>query len=163
MTLVQYDVHSFVLPSSNAPRLDVVQDRPFLAFDDTVVQTAHTKAVAMPGQFAGGTLKASVGYMMASATNGNVDFEVSVEAVTEGDAIDLDSGASFDAANTANATVPATAGQLGVLTITLANADSVAAWDMFRIKLERDADDAVDDTAVGDCRVLWVEIWEQTP
>ena len=95
VTLVQYDAHSFVLPASNAPGLDVVQDRPFLAFDDSTVETAYTKAVAMPGQYGGGTLKASIGYMMASATSGKVDFEVSVEAVTDGDPTDLDSGASF--------------------------------------------------------------------
>ena len=116
----------------------------------------------MPGQYGSGTLKASIGYMMASATSGKVDFEVSVEAVTDGDSTDLDSGASFDAINAINATVPATAGYLAVLTVTLANKDNVAAWDMFRIKLGRDADDATDDTATGDARVLWVEIWEQT-
>jgi hypothetical protein len=133
-----------------------------LAFDDTTVQTASTKAVAMPGQYAGGTLKASIGYMMASATSGKVDFELSVEAVTDGDPTDLDDGDSFDAVNASNATVPATAGYLAVLTVDLTNKDSVAAWDMFRIKLQRDADDGTDDTATGDARVLWVEIWEQT-
>ena len=133
-----------------------------MAFDDTTVQTAGTKAVAMPGQYAGGTLKASIGYMMASATSGKVDFEVSVEAVTDGDPADLDAGESFDVVNASNATVPATAGFLAVLTVDLNNKASVAAWDMFRIKLQRDADDGTDDTATGDARVLWVEIWEQT-
>ena len=69
---------------------------------------------------------------------------------------------SFDTANTVNATVPATAGYVDVLTVTLANRDGVAAGDMLRIKLERDADDGTDDTATGDARVLWVEIWEET-
>lgn len=162
VTLLQYDAHSFVLSSSSAPGFDVVQDRPFLAFDDGAVESACTKAVAMPGQYGGGTLKASIGYTMASATSGKVDLELSVEAVTDGDATDLDAGASFDLPNGASATVPATAGFLAVLTVTLTNQDDVAAWDMFRIKLERDADDATDDTAPGDARVLWVEIWEQT-
>ncbi|UCE60478.1 MAG: hypothetical protein JSU63_01770 [Phycisphaerales bacterium] len=162
ITLLQYDAHSFILPGSNAPAVDVVQNRPFLAFDDTTVETAVSKAVAVPGQYAGGTLKASIGYMMASATSGKIDLEVSVEAVTDGDSIDLDSASSFDTANTVNATVPATAGYVDVLTVTLANADGVAAGDMFRIKLERDADDGTDDTATGDARVLWVEIWEET-
>ena len=162
VTLLQYDAHSFALPSSNAPGFDVVQDRPFIAFDDSTVESAYTKAVAMPGQYGGTTLKASIGYMMASATSGKVDFELSVEAITDGDATDLDAGASFDTANAVSATVPAAAGYLGVLTVTLTNKDNIAAWDMFRIKLERDADDATDDTATGDARVLWIEIWEQT-
>lgn len=162
VTLLQYDAHSFALPGSNAPAVDVIQNRPFLAFDDTTVETAHTKAVAMPGQYGGETLKASVGYMMASATSGKVDFEVSVEAVTDGDAVDLDSASSFDTANAVNATVPATAGYLDVLTVTLTNKDNVAAGDMVRFKLKRDADDGTDDTATGDARVLWMEIWEET-
>ncbi|MHC4695142.1 MAG: hypothetical protein ACYTFA_00185 [Planctomycetota bacterium] len=162
VTLLQYEAHSFMLPSANAPDLDVVQDRPFLAFDDSTVETAHSKAVAMPGQYGGGALKASIAYMMASATSGKVDFEVSVEAVTDGDSTDLDASDSFDAANAINAIVPATAGYLAVLTVTLTNKDNVAPGDMLRIKIERDPDDATDDTAGGDARVLWVEIWEQT-
>lgn len=162
VTLLQYDAFSFVLPPADAAGLDIVQDRPFAAFDDTTVETLYSKAVAMPGQYGGGTLKASIGYMMASAVAGKVDFEVSVEAVTSGDTVDLDAGESFDTLNAADETVPALAGHLSVMTMTLTNKDSVAAGDMFRIKLQRDADDGVDDTATGDARVLWVEIWEQT-
>jgi len=162
ITLIEYDAHSFALPASGAPGVDVVQDRVFLGFDAASVETAFTKAVAMPGQYAGGTLKASIGYMMASAASGKVDFEISVEAVGDGDAVDLDSGASFDTANAANATVPATAGHLDVITMTLTNKDGASAGDMIRLKLERDADDSTDDTATGDARVLWVEIWEET-
>lgn len=162
VTLLQYDPHAFALPAANPASLDIVQDRPFLAFDDTTKETAKTKAVAMPGQYAGGTLKASIGYIMASATSGKVDFEISVEAVTDGDAVDLDAAESFDTLNAANVTVPATAGHLDVLTVTLANKDSVAASDLIRFKLERDAGDATNDTATGDARVLWLEIWEET-
>lgn len=163
VTLLQFDTDGFLLPASSSPGRDVVQNRAFLKFNDTTVRTCYTKPVALPGQYAGGTLKAGVGYMMASATSGKVDFEVAVEAVTDGDAADLDAGTSFDAVNAANATVPATAGYLDVLTVTLTNKDSAAAGDMVTFRLERDADDATDDTATGDARVLWVEIWEDTP
>jgi hypothetical protein len=162
MTLLQYDALSFILPGSNAPSLDVVQNRPFLAFDGSSVETVYSRTVAMPGQYTGGTLKAGIGYMMASATSGNVDFEISLEAVTSGDLVDLDIGDSFDTPNTVNGAVPGSAGYLGVLTVSLSNEDDVVAGDMFRIKLQRDADDASDDTATGDARVLWVEIWEET-
>jgi len=163
VTLLEYDADGFVLPTSSAPGRDVVQNRPILAFDGSAVETCYTKPAAMPGQYAGGTLKADIGYMMASATSGKVDFEVSVEAVSDGDTVDLDAGASFDTVNAANVTVPATAGYLDVLTVTLTNKDSVAAGDLVTFRLERDADDATDDTATGDARVLWVEIWEDTP
>ena len=162
VTLLQYDAHSFVLPGSGAPGLDVAANRPFVAFDESSVETVYSKAVALPGQYGGGTLKANIGYVMASATSGKVDFEVSVEAVTDGDALDLDAGDDFDTPNAVAATVPGTAGHLDVLTVTLSNKDSVAAGDLFRIRLKRDADDATDDTAAGDARVLWEEIWEET-
>ena len=85
-----------------------------------------------------------------------------MEAISDGDALDLDAGDSFDTLNSTNTTVPATAGHLDVITVTLTNKDGVVAGDMFRLKLERDADDATNDTASGDARVLWLEIWEDT-
>jgi len=163
VTLLQYDALAFHLPASNAPRLGVVQDRAFLAFDDATPQHAKTRHVRMPGQYGGGTLKATITYFMASATSGTVDFEVSVEAIGEADAVDLDAGESFDSANAASATVPATAGHVAMLTITLTNKDDVEAGDTVRFKLQRDADDAANDTAVGDARVVGLEIWEETP
>jgi len=162
VTLLQYDADGFQFPTSSAPGRDIVQNRPFVAFDAGAVETCFTKPAAMPGQYAGGTLKASLGYVMASATSGKVDFEVSVEAVSDGDTVDLDATTSFDTLNAGNVTVPATAGHIDVLTITLTNKDSVAAGDLITFKLERDADDATDDTASGDARVLWLEIWEET-
>lgn len=98
---------------------------------------------------------------MASATSGNIDFEASVEAISEGDAHDLDAGTYFSTVNTMTAdAVPATQGYMGEFTISLTNADSIAAGDVVTIKLERDADDATNDTASGDCYVWNVELRE---
>jgi hypothetical protein len=133
-----------------------VNRRPVLAFDAGTVEDAVWTFVAPQGLT--GTLKARIFYIMASAVAGKVDFEVSVEAVTDADALDLDAGDSFDSVNAANATVPGTAGYLDVLDVTLTNKDSIAAGDYVRVKLERDADDGTDDTATGDCYVLAVEI-----
>ncbi len=162
VTLITYDAASFHLPSSAAPGLDVVQNRTFLAFDDTTVENAKTRPATMPGQYAAGTLKCSIYYTMATATADDVEFEVSVEAITDADAFDLDGAEDFDSVNSITATVPGTAGYLDVLTGTLTNKDLVAAGDLMRIKLERDADDATNDDATGDCRVYAVEIWEET-
>jgi hypothetical protein len=162
VSLIEYSADDFEFPSTSAPQRDVIQTRPVLAFDGSAVETAYSKPVIMPGQYAGGTLNADIALHMASATSGKVDFEVSVEAVTTGDAFDLDGGTSFDSANASNDTVPGTAGYLKKLTVTLTSKDSVAAGDLFRIKLERDADDGTDDTAAGDARVVAVEIWEET-
>lgn len=160
---INLPAHSWVLPSSAYPARGVVQNRPFLAFDDTTVEGCRSAPFQMPAAYTGsGTLKADIHYIMASATSGTVNFEVAVEAFTAADAVDLDSAESFDTANSGSATVPGTAGYLGVMTISLTNKDSVAAGDYVRLRLERDADDGgSDDSASGDARVLLVVVREE--
>lgn len=159
---INLPAQGWVIPSSGGCSRGVIQNRPYLAFDDTAVEAAHSQPFRMPTAYTGsGTLKADIYYIMASATSNKVDFEACVEAVTAADAVDLDSTESFDSVNSGNATVPGTAGYLGLITITLTNKDSVAAGDMVRLKLERDADDGTDDTASGDARVLLVVIREE--
>lgn len=153
---------AWIPPSSNHADRGVVQNREYMAFDAATVEAMYTAAFHMPAAYTGsGTLKVDIYYAMASATSGKVDFEICVEAITSGDAVDTDSASSFDTANAANETVPGTAGYMSKLTITLTNKDSVAAGDMVRLKLERDADDATDDTASGDARVYAVVLREE--
>lgn len=96
---------------------------------------------------------------MASATSGAVGFQAQVEAITDGDATDLDATTSFDSVNnSASTTVPGTAGYIDQISITLTNADSLAVADYFRLSLNRDADgSAITDSATGDVYVLGVE------
>ena len=153
---------SWVIPSSGGCSRGAVQNRIYLAFDDTAVEGAHSPQLQLPAAYTGsGTLKADILYAMASATANKVDFEVCVEAITAADAVDTDSATSYDAVNAGDQTVPATAGYLGKLTITLTNNDSCAAGDMIRLKLERDADDGTNDTATGDARVYCVVLREE--
>jgi hypothetical protein len=143
-------------PASNFPQLMLVNRRPVLAFDASTAETCQWTAIAPVGLT--GTLTAVVHYMMASATSGKIDFTGAIEAVTPGDSVDLDAGDSFDTANAITApTVPSTAGYESSFTITLTNQDSIAAGDYFRLQLTRDATDATNDTAAGDCYVLSVE------
>jgi hypothetical protein len=144
-------------PATNFPQLTLVNRRPVLAFDASTAETAQWTAVAPQGLT--GTLTAVVSYIMASATSGKVDFTGAIEAVSDGDSLDLDAGDSFDTANTITApTVPGTAGYIDQFTITLTNQDSIAPADYFRFQLVRDATDGTNDTAAGDCYVLAVEI-----
>lgn len=143
-------------PATNFPQLQLVNRRPVLSFDAGTQETAQWTGIAPQGFT--GTVTAIISYMMASAVANLVDFEVSLEAVTDGDATDLDAGDSFDTVNSANATVPGTAGHIDQLSVTLTNADAIAAGDYFRLKVSRDADDATNDTATGDCHVLAVEL-----
>jgi hypothetical protein len=97
---------------------------------------------------------------MASATSGAVGFQAALEAITPGDSVDVDSSTSFDSVNnSASTTVPGTAGFEGSISITMTNADSVAAGDSIRLSLNRDADgSAITDSATGDAQVLSVEL-----
>lgn len=143
-------------PTSNFPQLTQINARPVLAFDAATDETCYWTDVAPQGLT--GTLTLYVLYCMASATSGAVIFQAQIEAVTDGDATDLDNTTSFDTANSSAATtVPGTAGYLDVIAITLTNNDSLAAGDLYRISLNRDANNA-SDTASGDAYVLAVEL-----
>lgn len=145
-------------PATNFPQILLVSRRPVLAFDAATDEAAYWSAVAPQGMT--GTWTAVLSLMMASATTGAVGFQVQAEAVTAGDATDLDAGTSFDTVNnSASTTVPATAGYLFQISITLTNMDSVAAADYLRFSVNRDADgSAITDSATGDCYLLAVEI-----
>lgn len=143
-------------PSSNFPQLTQANRRPVLGFDATTSETAYWTGIAPQGLT--GTLTLVITYMMASAVSGGVAFDAALEAVSDGDATDLDAGTSFDTVNAGNdAAVPGTAGYIGQISITLTNADAIAAGDYFRLSLARDVADAAD-TASGDCYVLGVEL-----
>lgn len=141
-------------PSSNFPALTRVNERIALAFDAATDEKCYWTFVAPQGIT--GTLTLLLFCIAASATSGAVYFQAQVEAVTPADAVDLDATTSFDTANSGNATVAATAGYLFTVSITLTNADSVAAGDIVRIALNRDADNA-SDTATGDMYLLAAE------
>lgn len=152
-TLLQYDATSFdgdtvpVQAGDLAAVFDVINGRTVLVFIDGANETAAvTKAVNMPQAYAGGTLTAILSYFTAATAN-ELQLEVQVAAVTDGDATDLDSTTTFDTINTATPTVPATAGHLDQVSITLTNKDSVAAGDMLRFLVRRDSDHANDDAA----------------
>ncbi len=145
-----------VFPATAFPELKLnAQRHMVLAFDDTTQETCYFQAAAPQGLT--GTLNAVLYGIMASATTGSVYVEVALEAVTPADATDLDAGTSFAAANSGNGTVPGTAGYLFAITVTLTNADSIAAGDYFRLSVARDADNA-SDTATGDWQLLAVEL-----
>lgn len=154
-TIARFTPESSATIGSNYPALTRVNDRFVLAFDASTDEACTWTDVAPQGMT--GTLTAYIHYMMASATTGALYWQVQIEAITPGDAVDLDAGTSFDTANSGNGTVPGTAGYEQVISVTLTNADSLAAGDYYRFRLNRDADNA-SDTATGDAYVLLVEV-----
>jgi hypothetical protein len=155
-TRAVFTPYSAEFPASNFPQLLLVNRRPVLAFDASTSETAQWTGIAPQGLT--GTLTAVITYMMASATTGGVVFDVSLEAVTDGDSTDLDAGDSFDSANeNGDLSVPGTAGHIDQISITLTNADSIAAADYFRLRIARDVANANDD-ATGDAYLLCLEL-----
>ena len=143
-------------PATNFPALLLSNRRPVLAFDASTSETAYWTFVAPQGIT--GTLTAVISYAMASATTGGVAFDVALEAISSGDALDTDATTSFDSVNTGtDSAVPGTAGYMEQISITLTNADSVAAADLVRVSVARAVANGAD-TATGDCYVLSVEI-----
>ncbi len=143
------------LDASNPPAVEWENSRPQILFDDTTPETCYW-TFRMPDNY-GSSPVAKVQYKMASATTGTVEYEVSVMAVSDGDAASVDTD-SYDTTNSGSATVPGTAGYLDEISISLANVDSVAAGDFVAVKLSRDADDGANDTATGDAEVIAVSI-----
>lgn len=142
-------------PLTNFPQLLVVNTRPVLAFDASTAEKAFWGFAAPQGLT--GTLYAVIYYMMASATTGGLAFDIAVEAVTDGDTLDLDTTSSPGTVNTVTTTaVPTTAGYLGRLVCTLTNDDSLIAGDYMRLSVERAVSNG-SDTATGDCYILAVE------
>lgn len=116
-------------------------------FDDTVDE-AVVYGFRMPQDYASGAV-IKLQYSMTSGSADQVEWEVAVMAVTDGQAVDIGT-ASFDTVNVAVVTVPGTAGYLDEASITLTNDDSVAAGDFVYIYISTDSDDGTNDDATGD-------------
>lgn len=145
-------VQSAKLPGTNPAAIDAGENNWRLLFDAATDESCLWQ-FRMPTNYSSAPVL-KIQYSMNSATSGAVYFQASVMAVSDGDAADINTD-SYDTANSGNATVPGTAGYLDEISITLTNADSVAANDLCKIKLNRDADNA-SDTAAGDAEVVAV-------
>lgn len=95
-------------------------------------------------------------YKMAAATTGNVVLDARLAAVTPGESTDVDAK-GFGAANGLTDAVPGTAGYLKEASLTLTNADSLAAGDFAILYLARDGANG-SDTAPGDMEVVSVTL-----
>lgn len=140
-------------PFTASPEFRYVFGRPVLAFDANTDESCAFTVHAPQGLT--GTLTATLNLFMASATTGNVEFEVQVEAVSPGDTTpNMGTATSFDTVNNGSVSVPGTAGHFFQIAVTLTNKDDIQPGDYVRISVARDADDATNDTATGDCYFL---------
>jgi len=126
------------LPVSGASYGQDAQTRSFLAFPASTAAELRTPALHVPPDLAT-PLKARITFRMASATSGNINLSVALEAIADADNFDTDAGSSFDTANASGAiSVPATtAGRTKTFDITLTNNDGIAPGEMYRLALTR--------------------------
>lgn len=121
------------------------------AFDATTEEWLNFQ-FRMPDDYASAPV-VKIAWKATSATTGGVVWGVQIAAVTPGDTVNLNSAKAFATVNTAGTTVPGTAGYLTETSITLTNADSVAAGDFVVMRVSRVAADG-SDTATGDAEML---------
>jgi hypothetical protein len=98
-------------------------------------------------------LKVRIFWAATSATSGNVKWGAQFEKY----GTDTDSD-SFDTATTAFTATSGTSGIAVVTEITCTTIDSLAAGDLYRLKIYRDSADATNDTVSGDAELLAVEV-----
>lgn len=144
-------------PAGNFPALTFINGRPALAYDAATQETAYWTIVAPQGL--SGTLSCVLTLIGNAAGTNSTYWEVAIEAVTSADAVDLDSATSFGTVNAGNVAMPATQGHMVQVSITLTNADSIAAGDYVRVSIARDADNGSDNFA-ADAYLLAAEIRE---
>jgi hypothetical protein len=144
-------------PQTNYATIDVRNFHPILAFDDTTGETAVFTCI-MPSTYAGGNITVYT-HWVAVATSGTVGWLAAFETDAAGGQ-DIDSdGFAGDQTITA-ATVPAASGVVAVTSVTVtagANTDSVAAGDLFRVRIVRNV---AADSAVGDAQLLGLRLLE---
>jgi hypothetical protein len=123
-----------------------------LDFDDATKESAIFPAIIPEGASLGSGLVVRVIWMATSATSNACRWEVSLERGNT----DLDSD-SFDTVATSATTTNGTSGIVSVTEITLTTIDSVAAGELYRLRVARDAANAAD-TMTGDAELVAVEV-----
>lgn len=144
-------------PTAGAAQLDTRGDgHTLIDFDDSTTEVAYFKAY-MPQNYSGGGITVTISWV-AEATSGTVDWLVAFERLPVV-AQDIDNG-GFAASKSVGRVVPLVSGAIKNSTITFtdgAEMDSIAAGNLFRMKVSRDA---LLDDAVGDASVIAVKIEE---
>jgi hypothetical protein len=148
-------------PSSNFAMLDSRNGHPVLSFNDTTAQSAVFTLV-MPNDYSGAGITVTLYWAGATATSGNVMWQATLEAVAAGSQ-DTDSDGFATAQAFAAAAANASSGVLTKSSLSVsngANMDSIAAGDLFRLKITRDASNA-SDTMTGDAQLMRVMMVSQ--
>jgi len=151
-TLAVFNAMDNQPPATAFATLDTRNSIALLDFDDTTNENAIFLGVIPQGAILTSGLKIRLVWTATTATSGACVWDASLERMTT----DIDTD-SFDTAASITATTNATSGVPNYSTITLTTIDSLAAGDGFRLKINRDANNA-SDTMVGDAELIAVEV-----
>lgn len=140
-------------PASNFATLDTRNSIAVLDFDDTTEETTVFVGVIPENAALGSGISVRIHWVATSATTGSCRWGVQFEKMNT----DLDSD-SFDTATEDHSTTNGTSGIETVTSITCTSIDSLAAGDLFRLKIYRDVTDTTNDTMTGDAELIAVEL-----
>jgi hypothetical protein len=139
-------------PATSFATLDTRNSIAVLDFDDASTESAVFVGIMPEGASLGSGLIVNLDFMATTATSGNVRWSVAFERCNT----DLDSD-SFDTATAATVAVASTSGVVAVGSITCTAIDSIAAGDLFRLRVQRLGADSLD-SASGDIELVAVEV-----
>lgn len=145
-------------PLSNPATFGSVNSTPLLEFDTTTQEIAIFLGV-LPATYAGGGIQVCAHWAAASATSGTIGWDVAFERIGDGSQ-NLASDGFATAQTITAATVPGSAGLTDITCVTAtdgANIDSLAAGELFRLRIRRDVSN---DTATGDAHLVAIDLKE---
>lgn len=147
-------------PASSYATLDTRNSHPVLDFDASSVEYAVFRGV-LPTGYGGGGVTVKVIWAASSATSGNCVWYAQWERINAGGQdIDSDSFATTTGVVAAADTVSGETSESSINFADGSEMDSLAAGEMFRLKVSRGAADG-SDTMTGDAELLAVVVTEQ--
>ena len=152
-TLARFTPRENQPPASAFATLDTRNSIAVLDFDAATDESAIFSGVIPDYANLASGLKIRLAWMATTATSGNVRWGVQLMRCNT----DIDAD-SFDTATLVTSAANGTSGIVTVAEITATAIDGLAVGDTFRVKIYRDADDAVNDTMTGDAELIAVEI-----
>lgn len=143
--------------TASPAQFDTRNGRPCLDFDAGTDEHAVFSGKVPPG-YDGNGFFVEISWAATSATSGNVIWQIQFEDTGSG--LDLDAD-SFATAVTATAAAQSASGVLRFtsFSVTGASLDGLAAYDTFRLRVTRDADNG-SDTMTGDAELYFVTVEE---
>lgn len=160
-TLLIYGPLNNEPPSASFATFDVRNGHPVLDFDGSADEEAVFSGV-LPMNYGASGIDVNIFWAATSATSGSVRWQAAIERINASSLdVDADSFASFQSNG---GTAPGTSGQVIKTTVAItdgAQMDSLAAGELFRLKIRRDADGTSGtDDVTTDVELLGVEIQE---